>query len=214
MPVPLTGNVGYTNVSNADSSQPIAAMGKYGEFLGAELHGKYYTHNYRGKLFYASQAIAGVAITTVGTTAGFACFNPIGSGVNMVLIRFEAWIQTLPVTPIVGAYSLYVNTTLQAAGVTGSTALTVQPGFLGSGGQSRCIAFTTATLPATPTHFRSVTQKQTGATGTFPFMPVIGLDFDGTAVLAPNTAISFHQDAADNTAAKSVCTMIWYEAPV
>lgn len=213
MPVPITGVVGYTTTSNADGSNPIVSMGKYGEILCSEVHGKYYNHNYRGKLFSASQAIAGVAITTVGTTAGFAVFNPIGSGVNMVLVRFEVWFQIDPVTPIVGGYSLYSNNTLQAAGVTG-TALTVQSGFLGGGGVNKCTAFTTATLPASPAHFRSVVQKQTGAATVIPYLPVFGIDFDGTAALGPNTAVSFMQDASDGTAAKSVCTMVWYEAPL
>lgn len=214
MPIPLTGVVGYTSTSNADGSQPIAPLGKYGELLLSELHGKYYTHTYRGRMFAASQATTAVLIAPAAATlASFALYNPIGSGVNLVLVRFEMWVQTDPGTPIVGGYGLYVNTVVQAAATTG-TALTTQSCLLGSGVSSKGVAFTSATCPSNPVYWRAVANKQTGASTTIPYMPTFFIDFDGTAIMAPNTTVSLQQDAGDTTNSKACCTMVWYEAPV
>ena len=215
MPIPLTGSVGYTSTSNADNTQPVAMLGKYGEMAISALHGKYYNHTYRGRMFAASTATTGVLIAPSGATlAGFAIYNPIGSGVNLVLVKFEMWVQTDPGTPIVGGYGLYVNTTLQAAATTSSTALTSIPCLLGSGSGSKGVCFTSATCPANPTYWRAVANKQTGASTTIPYIATFGIDFDGTAIMAPNTTVSLQQDAGDTTNSKAVCTMVWYEAPL
>jgi hypothetical protein len=67
--------------------------GRSGEELVAQLHGKYYTQAYRGNVFHAATAAAGVVLpiysgASTGTAYTVALWNPLGSGKNLVPIKF------------------------------------------------------------------------------------------------------------------------------
>ena len=59
MPV-MYGAVGApSNVSNADGTNAPLLQGKAGEAVVAELHGKWYTSAYRGRVFIGQTTTAG-----------------------------------------------------------------------------------------------------------------------------------------------------------
>jgi hypothetical protein len=74
--------------------------------------------------------------------------------------------------------------------------------------------FTTATLPAAPTLF-DILQQKTG-TAEAPLSPPAPfvLSYDGDFLIAPGSAISIQQDAADTTNATMVCGVEWEEIAV
>src|SRR5882672_696976 len=89
MPI-FYGQVGApSNVSAADGSNLPALQGQQGEIITSELHGKYYTQNKRGNVFYASTAGAGVTVSIFSNASftGLAVWNPQGSGKNLSMIR-------------------------------------------------------------------------------------------------------------------------------
>lgn len=85
----MQGIVGSPNVSIPDTGSPVGALlGKSGEFLVSELHGKYYTSMIRGNIYTATTVAAGLAIPINTTTAPLIMlWNPAGSGKVIVPIR-------------------------------------------------------------------------------------------------------------------------------
>ena len=81
------------NTSAPDGGPPVTAMGgKANESVVTELHGKWYTAGYRGRIFHASSPIAGQVIPVITSTTAqtaLSLFNPLGSGVNLELISFR-----------------------------------------------------------------------------------------------------------------------------
>src|SRR3990167_7337716 len=65
-------------------------LGRQGEQLTADLHGKWYSAALNGRLFIGSSLIAGVTIpVNTATAATFTLFNPLGSGVNVELATLD-----------------------------------------------------------------------------------------------------------------------------
>src|SRR5882762_6565288 len=86
-PVPVQVQVSNPNTSNQDSTIGNLLGGRSLEALIAELHGKYYQQTYRGNMFSAATAAAGVLIPVESTTAPtFGIWNPAGSGYNAVMV--------------------------------------------------------------------------------------------------------------------------------
>lgn len=208
MAITVQGQVGPQVLQ--DGATQAVQLGKNAEIVVTEYHGKYYTQSYRGRVFTATQAAAVIMLPTTGATASFCVANPAGSGVNLSLVRFEMIVTSPPGTPVVGGYMLNVTANTVAAAVTG-TAIVPTPGLIGTNYQPAGKAFTTATMPATPTFFRTIASKLTGAATTIPYLAAFAIDFDGTAILTPGSAIGLQQISADTTNASAVATMIWEE---
>jgi len=203
----IQGQVGPSVLTDGTQAAPLR-QGRTGEGLITQLHGKYYESNLRGSVFVATTTAA--TLSTLGTAVSFALTNPAGSTKNASIIRVEVGITTAPATPVVGIYAIYVNSNPVAAAVTG-TALATAPALIGSNLSSSVKAFTTATLPATPTLYRVLQNKETGASTTIPYLPTFAIDFDGTMILGPGTALSVQQNTADATNASAIITVVWEE---
>lgn len=84
-------NVGLQN--QADGAQlVIARAGRQGDQIVSELHGRFYEQAYRGNLFSngvtALTALTANTITlTATTTPILGIYNPLGSGVNAVILQ-------------------------------------------------------------------------------------------------------------------------------
>lgn len=199
----------------ADGVQANVRLGKGAEVVVTELHGKYYEQSYRGNIFWATMP-AGVIFPAAGATAAnvMTLANPAGSGKNLVLISFDMAITILSGAPATGLYGLYVNTNVIAAAVTG-TAITPIPALVGSSYQPVAKPVSTSTVPAAPTLLKPFGQKFTGGVITaspLPGNPVFHIDFDGSIILAPGSAITPQLSAADATNNASViCSFVWEE---
>jgi hypothetical protein len=199
----------------SDGSVTALRLGRTGEQVVTELHGKYYEQAVRGNVFWATMT-AGVILPAVGATAANAMTlaNPAGSGRNLSLIGFDMVVTTINATPATGLYGLYVNTNIVAAAVSG-TAIVPIPGLVGSNYQPVAKPFSTSTVPAAPTLLKPFGYKETG--GVVGAVPITGLpgfhiDFDGTVVLVPGTAITPQTGGtADSTQPVVLCSFCWEE---
>jgi hypothetical protein len=207
----LEGQVGPQTLQ--DGARNEVRLGRLGATIVTELHGKYLEQSLRGNVYSACMT-AGVIFPAPAATASnvITLANPADSGKSLSLIRFEMVITTLATTPAVGTYGLFVSTNVVASAVTG-TALTPIPTLVGTNAQPVGKVFTTSTLPAAPTYYRPLATKVTTPTNP-SVIPAIVLDFDGTAVLTPGTAITPQQTAADTGNATVLCSFIWEELPV
>ncbi len=171
-----------SSTSAADGSNPVALFGKASEQIIAELHGKYFTAAYRGKVFAFMALIAGVTIPVNTTTAPtFTLFNPLGSGVVTELISLDiGWpaAATTVVATILGSLSTQTPTAVTAGGTS-----VAQPVGAGSVPQSKL--YTAATITAITTHVPLIQ-----ITSTADAEVTSHYDFDGKLVLAPGGLIT------------------------
>lgn len=204
------GQVGL-NQTGTDGQQRAAALSKRLAALASNVAGKYYTDTKSARVFHAATAVTGVAPgTAVGTTAAFTLYNPVGSGVDLVVL--VATMGYVSGTLGAGVIDYVANTNPGAAAVTG-TAIVPVNGYLG-GAVSQARAFTTATLPASPTVMRpfcSLTASlATTAVAPFQVEDVV----DGAIVVSPGCALSLEATAAGGSTPLVQLGMTWIEETV
>jgi hypothetical protein len=192
-------------------------LGRAGEQIVTEVHGKYYETNYRGNLFHAVMA-AGVIFPAPAslTNNPMSLYNPIGSGKNLVLVSFDMIFTVIPGTPLTGLYGLYVNSNPSAAATTGAL-ITAQPGLIGGGQAPVAKPFGTSGVPLAPTLLWPFATKVTGEVATvnpITGVPSLHIDFDGQIILTPGTTITPQQTVADTTNATVICRFAWEEVPI
>src|SRR5207302_84575 len=89
--VEILGKVGPQQT--ADGTLVNARMGKTGELMMGQVHGRYYESALRGNLWTLSTAAAGVTIASANVFSASAgqpivgIFNPVSSGKNCVVTR-------------------------------------------------------------------------------------------------------------------------------
>lgn len=110
----VQGQVGQIN--GQDGAQPNARMGRTGELIFTEGHGRYYEQASRGAVFTLS-----LTATTTGISAGnivgaaaaastqFALWNPVGSGYNLSIQKVV--VGLISGTPVGGPvfHGIFVN---------------------------------------------------------------------------------------------------------
>lgn len=204
----LKGLVGPQSMG--DGQEGLIRLGNSGDVI-ANMHGEFAEAVLRGKCFYAATAATGVAHgTVIGTTGPFTLFNPLASNVNAVV-----WVAAMGyVSGTLGAGVIHwvANTNPAAAAVTGTTIVTVNA--LIGGATGKVQAFTTSTLPASPTLFRVF-----GSIGpilaTSAERPwVLKDDVNGAFVVQPGCSVSLEATATAGTAPLVVYTCAWEEVPV
>jgi hypothetical protein len=163
-------------------------------------------------VFEANTATTGVAPgTTIGTTGAFTLFNPKTSTKNLVVQE----INMNYVSGTLGSGTIYLcaNTNPAAANVTG-TSITPVCTYLGSSVAATGQAFTTSTLPASPTVVRSLwTLTPMLATSVFQPFVLEEMTF-GKYIIAPGCSLSLEAVAAAGTTPKVVFSMSWVEVPL
>jgi hypothetical protein len=185
-------------------------LGRSGEQIFGELHGRYYEQTVRGKLFLAQAIVtAPVIYTTAAGTGGPLLWNPPSSGVNAVILAVSFGITT-------------VTTVAAALGITGNTGQTAAPGSttaidgrssgLIGAANSACTPYRIGTptnagaflLPFGALHTGALTVDN-GATGF--------VDIGGMVIVPPGSWASI---AASATASTTVGTfgMLYEEVPV
>jgi hypothetical protein len=87
----MQGQIAAPGAPAPSGSQPVVLLGPQGEQLNAKLHGDNYTQNKNGKLFHGCSVVGGNAFPIYSATAlVFALWNPLGSGVDLELVKFTA----------------------------------------------------------------------------------------------------------------------------
>lgn len=206
-----------TQVTGSDSQDYPVPLGRQTEQLVSELHGKFYTWAYRGRLFWGSSASAGAAIPAAGATAitGHILWNKSGNLVNCVPVAaMFGWVATteapgnLQYSFLTGAGSAIAT----AAPISAFGTVTAQNAKLG-GAASTASFGTTATLTSAGTLLGTLGMNHLTTTGTATFGSFSAIYlFDGTLIVPPGVAL--YPTASAATASTYTQTLIWYESPV
>lgn len=202
-------------VQGGGAAAPLG-LGRYNELLTGQLLPHFAEASLRGLIYTGCTASTGVAPgTTIGTTAPFTLANPSGSGKVLVVLRMRcAYVSGTLGT---GTTYLVANTNPAAAAVTG-TAITVTKTRLSSASAAQGnvgLAFTTATLPATPTLLKPVISL-TPILATSVVAPYMLLNevVDGSISIDPGCSLSFESVAAGGSTPLVIFGASWMELPV
>ncbi len=207
--------------TGTQSGTPNLIGGRSGEVLDTRLHTDFYTAALNGKLFQATTLTAGTIIPVQATNlvSTFTIWNPLGSGVNVELVRYTvAWTTTVEV---VSPVALWIQTAVGGANAVPSaltTPISVRPALwggssinpIGSGGASMWGALTLVNTMAT-NMWQGPILFGPGAVTSTNNSP-INYDFQGTTVLGPGTLATTAGFAAQTAATSQ--TLIWMEWPV
>lgn len=196
----------------AATRQPIGAvpaavpLGQQAEQYISEIHGPFWAAAVSGNLFRGSTAAAGTTIPISSATAAtFTLYNPIGSGVNVELVKYRGIVQNA--TLVVSSILLGISSPLTVA-PTGLTALTTGPALFGGNGTPKAQLYSVATITAT-TVFHTIG----GYTATSGLTQVCEADLKGDGIgIAPGTLVHVCGTAAQTSAACQ--TLIWAEWPI
>jgi hypothetical protein len=214
-------NPANTNIQ--DASTVTATGDRQGATLVNEVHGKYYTSNYRGAGYWAANAPTGGSLviysTSAGAVTGLGLWNPTGSGKNAALTRAIATPVTAGGTASALGFSIYQNVGANvgtAAPISAFTAVTATrgQGLLNNAtgqGSSVCIATSSATVTTASTIWRPAPYTISTAAST-AVLPSYIEDFDGQMIVQPGVFIAFTVAIA-STGTWNLA-LHWEEAPV
>ncbi len=207
----MRGVVGPSS-SVADGSPVPVRLGRNGELVIANGHGKYYEQVARGKCYHASmQAGAAMGTALTATAVTLTLYNPVNSGVLLSLLHAGVAITTVPGGAGNAIYALAINANPLAAAPSATTPAVVRNCLLG-GAAGVGIAYTAATLPAAPVVARVMPggiywATAAGASGNM----VAEAWVDGSLVLAPNTAVTIQ---GIGVASSGIASLMWEEIPI
>lgn len=219
MPMQQVQPAGLPSANLPDNSPTNLLGGKAGEGIVAELHGKYFTQAYRGRLWHASLlTAAAVPIFATNATPVWGLMNPAGNNTAIVPVRMclgfsagtgvagqfgYAYVSPAGTAPAGTAapISTYTSATITAAQVGASYGGNI---IFGS-------SFTIGGVVSALKVYRYTGFSQ-GAplTGTAAMYSLFE-DFDGTTIIPPNTF--FTVIASTAVAETSLISMTAYEIP-
>lgn len=193
----------------AGSAAVLKSIGRGGESLASEIHGKYYYGSYYNRLY--SFNVTAVTITKIAATlvSVFTVYNPPSSTVNAELVDFDIGL-VLATTAVdtVGLYwqgpTLASLATLTTIGVLGTN------WFAGSvgGGAGQVTPYSAFTHSGTPARVAIV--GQFGAVTATNDSP-IHTDFDGKIILPPGNVVSCAMSTTVGTTSGMDLGVRWLE---
>ena len=195
--------------TQSSGATPNIRSGRGGDVIYSGLHGRYYEQTYNGNVFFvASQSVATTTTGLTTTYTGLSLSNPLGSGVNLVLLK-ASFNQSVIQSTQVEAYGIATGFSA-TTNPTHSAAVTPQSAKVGSGIVAKALADSSNnTLPAAPvyTHFIGATGTAT-ADSTYNFV-----DLDGSIILMPG-AFACWVTPAQASVAGLWFSFAWEEVPV
>jgi hypothetical protein len=206
----LVGNVADpTQTQQADGNTPPLSSGRQGEQLASEVHGKFYTANYRKKLFGFNVTAVTVPVVTSGLVSVFTLYNPPSSNVNAEIVDTE--IGQVLATTVVDTIGWYYSTALLTSKGTFSTAGTAFSGIVGGGQAANVIPYSGYTHSGTP-----VLIDQIAVFGAVTDAGVwqISKFYDGRLILPPGIAMSVAMSTAAGTISGLNIAARWIEWPL
>jgi hypothetical protein len=221
MPMILQGQVvPLPNTNLPDGSNQNLLQGKAGEGIFAELHGKYLTQAYRGKLWNASLTTASaIPAAATNATPNFIVWNPAGNTTAVVLARLN--VGFVAGTGIAGqiGYTYVPNAGTSIATGAAFSAFTAGPAIRSSiagAAYTGNILFGTAatatgTAPYVPVRWRWSSLSQGAPITSTAAAYTLFEDFDGSLILPPNVA--WYPDATVAIAETMMISLVAYEIP-
>lgn len=174
----LAGAVGPQQLS--DGLQAAPRLGRNGELIVGNLHGRYYEQVMRGNVFGASnQAAQAVSVALNTTYTGLCLSNPLNSGKNLVLLHVG---YALSVAPVAIASLHLLRGSSPSTDVTHTTPVTPRNMLIGNTSSPVAKVDREATIP-TPEYGLSLMGGFTA--GALPASPLVAFDVNGLVVIAP-----------------------------
>lgn len=209
----------------ADGTQIPARGGRQGDEIVSELHGRYYEQNYRGNLYSFGLSntalVAANAIATgVGATAQpvLGLYNPISSGVNLVILQSTIVISTIANTAVSPGGFMWMVSANNPAVTTGSVPINSKT-LLASGSQAKAFAVSTALTGLTNNLavLRCTNVSPFNAAGAATAVSVIqgnaAENVDGSIIVPPGGCVAIMNQLSTITCSVSV-GILWEEVPV
>lgn len=210
----LQGNSGQT--SKQVGQALTVGFGETSDVMVTELQARYYENTYRGNKFNAAnQAAVTAPAALTASSVNFTLYNPLGSGVNLVLNFVDITAAQLAETTA-GSYQvlLVANTTPSQAAPATVTALTPQCSLLGASKTSQAKAYSTATLAAIPTVIKPLMTLTSAATITGA-IALGSFDIGGSIIVTPGNYVSVQGiGTSETTSPGLIVAMTWDEVPV
>lgn len=164
-----------------------------------EIHGKYFTQNVSGNMFFGATASGGVVPPVCTATAQtFGLWNPAGSGVNLVMVRLSVAVVTIGVVTSGFSWSTVnpAGSAIGAAGapITAFTATTPSSCFLKAGALAGSQVKFTASAATTvaAVYYRPINISVVNATSPTAanfFGSGMAEEYDGTFIVGPGVAV-------------------------
>lgn len=183
-------------------------LGSHGQVQTADVHGKWFEVNYRGKLFSANVTAVTIPVVASGLVSVFTLYNPPGSGVIGEIVSTQLG-QVLATTVVdtVGWYS----SSFALTGLGTFTTLASPRSGNVQGSAANAIKFYSAyTHSGTP--IREDIIAAFGAT-TDPSLPFIEKQHEGRLILPEGIAMSVAMSTAAGTATGLDIQATWAEWP-
>jgi hypothetical protein len=215
----MQGRVGAptTNTSLAPGTPSTFRLGNMGDQIISQLHDRNYEAVYRRAFFTASMqavlATATVAGLTVSTTGSPVIYNPLNSGVNVVLSKVGVAFCLAPAAPVIFGIATGYNATTAPSGTL--TSLVPKSRFVGLGAAPAAQVYCSAaiTLPTVPTVDQVLGVVTTGAITTSPVGAGDMFDIDGGIILPPGGYAIIWTHAV-MLASSLIASYSWEEVPV
>lgn len=165
-----------------------------------------------GNCYVCETAVAGVDHgQSVATTHAFSLYNPVGSGVNLVVWRAAMGY----VSGTIGAGLVnYVGPTAGNTTAVSGTAIVPVNCLLNKAGAGSALPKTTATVPANPLILRPFCGLGASLASTAVQPWVITDNVDGEFVVAPGGYLSLQGIAASGTTPRVLFSMTYEEVPI
>lgn len=199
------GKVGQQNLS--DGVVSTVRLSKNGAAITANGHAKHEQMVVDGDVYIGAN-LGGTPVTTQAglsaTTPALTLYNPVGSGINLILISITIDITTSPAAAagLMLAYNL-----ASAAAPTATTLANVTNALIGTSKLPTAQCYRIATLAAAPLAFRFI-GGTTGAAAIGGFRIVDNIE--GEIVVGPGVAISIQSTSA----AAILASFTWEEEPI
>lgn len=199
----VPGTVG-PSTSVADGSPANQRMGRDRTQIVQDGHARYQEAVYRGNVFFAATQAAITFSTSLTTTTvvGFVLSNPPNSGHSLSIIQCE--VVPSGTTQVVGLYAISVQP-FSSTAVAHTTALTVNPAYVGSTATAVGKADSGATLATAPAVYKILASTTT--TNPSQIITPLTTDIAGLIVLQPGTAAA----VMANAAVTAFVSMAWEE---
>lgn len=194
-------------VTKSDGSSARLRMGRTGEAITGDAHGRYHEAVSRGRVFMAANQ-SSTTFTLFGTTTatGFLLSNPASSGKNLSVLQIGYTKVTAATTAIEqlvlsGAYSAQTLSSL--------TALVTRCALVGSNATGVGVAYSAATLSAAGVIIAAIQSPSVSATATTAIPPVTIVDVAGSIVIAPGAWLQLAAGFTNTLA--GIAHMMWEE---
>lgn len=187
-------------------SNPWAApQGGFGDQLVTQLQAPYGRAVTNNVVFGATRAAATIPVNATTLVSVFFIYNPVGSGVNLVLL--DCVLTNVLATTVVNAYGLYTGTAAEIAAGTFTTPGTVFSqrinGAIGAGAY-----YSAYTHSGTPT-LRAIVAGHGATTASTHLRRT----FEGGVVIPAGGGVSLAASTAASTTSGMTVGMTWMEVP-